>query len=106
MKSIETSPGVTAVMKTTPTLPADDPTVSPEAQPRQVIGRFVQGATSSPDANGAVSELGPAERNGAATVTAPALPKDPLVLFSHEGPDSYIGGHVARIIPALAKGGR
>jgi glycosyltransferase involved in cell wall biosynthesis len=89
-----------AVMKTTPTLPADDPTAAqPEAQPRQVIGRFVPSANGSPPYGTAE-----ADRNGVPEEAA-TRPRSPVAVFCHEPPDSYIGGHVARIVPALAKRG-
>src|SRR5262245_55099019 len=87
-------------MKTTPTLPADDRTAAqPEAAiPRQVIGRFVPGANGSAPYGTAEASL-----NGAPDEAA--RPRSPVAVFCHEPPDSYIGGHVARIVPALAKRG-
>jgi glycosyltransferase involved in cell wall biosynthesis len=55
------------------------------APPRQVIGRFVE------QVNGA---NGHAERGPA------------IAVFCHEAPDSFIGAHVARLVPALARRGR
>jgi glycosyltransferase involved in cell wall biosynthesis len=61
------------------------PTTPPEVaeRPRKIIGRFVE------------------SRNG-----DPGAQKPPVALFCHEPPDSYIGGHVARMVPMLARNGR
>src|SRR5262245_37393940 len=70
------------------------PTV--EAGARQVIGRFL-------DLSDATSPSDALDRNGS---TEPAPAKPPIAVFCQEAPDSFIGGHVARIVPALAKRGR
>lgn len=53
--------------------------------PRQVIGRFIEPVNG---ANGK-AEHGPA-----------------VAVFCHEPPDSFIGGHVARVVQSLARRGR
>jgi glycosyltransferase involved in cell wall biosynthesis len=75
--------------------------------PRQIIGRFVEpGPTNgaappvAPPANGSEPRnAGPGGRD------AGTAGRTPMVVFCHEPPDSYIGGHVAGIIPALARRG-
>src|SRR5262245_54676172 len=56
--------------------------------PRQVIGRLL---LTDRGANGAGA-------NGARHNT-------PLAVFCHESPDSYVGGHAAQAVSALAKRG-
>src|SRR5262245_54278747 len=89
-----------AVMKTSPTLPAEDRPAPSEGQPRQIIGRLIPGGTG---AEGPPAVEQAADRNG--TVTPAAPEREPVALFCHEPPDSYIGGHVARAVPALAARG-
>src|SRR5437763_15513748 len=61
--------------------------------PRQVIGRFLDSANGPAPAEAA-------GRNG----LLEAGPDRPAVaVFCHDGPDSYIGGHVAGGFPALAR---
>src|SRR5262245_37957840 len=80
----------------------DDPetTTAPPAAaapPRQVIGRFVEPVGSATTPGESVY------RNGAATA---ATAKPPVAVFCHEGPDSFLGTHVARTVEALAQRGR
>jgi glycosyltransferase involved in cell wall biosynthesis len=78
----------------------DDPKTQPAVQdrPKQVIGRFVDpqpakaAVTPEPASVPTVNGKAP----GSAT---------PIAVFCHEPPESYIGGHVAQIIPILAKRG-
>lgn len=64
--------------------------------PRQVIGRFLE------QANGAATT----ETNGLNGHADTASARPPVAVFCHELPDSFIGGHVARLLPALAGRGR
>lgn len=61
-----------------------DETRAAPAVPEKVIGRLL--LTSRELSNGAA--------------------KPPLAVFCHEPPDSYIGGHVARVVPELGRRGR
>lgn len=67
---------------------------SGDASPRQVIGRFLDSSserqTPVPDTRG---------RNGRVEIR-PARP--PLAVFCHEPPDSFVGGHVSKVVSALA----
>jgi glycosyltransferase involved in cell wall biosynthesis len=63
-----------------------------------VIGRFLEASTTD-----AAAPSDALDRNG----RPPAGPElSPLAVFCHEAPDSFIGGHVARVVPALARRGR
>jgi glycosyltransferase involved in cell wall biosynthesis len=66
----------------------------PAKEPREIIGRFLD------NRNGEVEATATGEP-GQAKESAPAV-----AVFCHEPPDSYIGGHVARIVPLLARRGR
>src|SRR5215217_5098415 len=71
-------------MKTPTTSPqprTDDARGAGPAEPKQIIGRFVDSAGS----------------NGRA---------DAVAVFCHEAPDSFIGSHVAQIVRHLAARGR
>src|SRR5262245_57676909 len=57
----------------------ETPTSTPTAEPKKIIGRFVDSA------------------NGRGTRT-------PLAVFCHEPPDSFIGAQVAQLVTRLAKG--
>lgn len=73
--------------KTTQEPPRTEASGSPPAteQPRQVIGRFIEGVNGRHDG----------EKRDA----------EPVAVFCHDAPDSYVGGHVARLVPALARRG-
>src|SRR5689334_8843744 len=62
-------------------------TIETAEQPQKIIGRFIE------TSNGAVKET-------------PAEEQPILAVFCHDPPESYIGGHVARVAPLLARGGR
>jgi glycosyltransferase involved in cell wall biosynthesis len=80
--------------------PPQEPGPSPaEAGARQVIGRFLDSTRG--DATAPSEAL---DRNGRADPPDEARP--PVAIFCHEAPDSFIGGHVARIVPAMARRGR
>jgi glycogen(starch) synthase len=74
-------------------------------RPRQIIGRFVE----SGNGNGQAADSAAAEQRQTATIEprkpVVALEPLPVAVFCHEPPDSYIGGHVAGIVPALARRG-
>lgn len=89
------------------------PSTSPAKQgdgPRHTIGRFLGGGSRS---GSALATAEATERNGQMTADAVSevpkrSPEDrpPIAVFCHEPPDSYIGGHVAQAVPALARRGR
>jgi glycosyltransferase involved in cell wall biosynthesis len=72
-------------------------TTSERNDPRQVIGRFLD-ANKAAESATTVSELNGHEPDRAS--------KPAVAVFCHEPPDSYIGGHVAATVTALAKRGR
>ncbi len=73
-------------------LPADSAVGQPESAPREIIGRLLA------PTNGTAAP----ERTEEAPPTAP---RAPLAVFCHEAPDSYVGGHVAHVVRALARRG-
>jgi glycosyltransferase involved in cell wall biosynthesis len=71
-----------------------------EPQPRQIIGRFLLPAEGNGTAR--VEDLLPPPAAAARPAEGAPGGRPPLAVFCHEPPDSYIGGHVARIVAALA----
>ena len=63
---------------------ASDPAEATQ-QPREIIGRFLE------------------PRNG--EVNGHAEERPAVAVFCHDSPESYIGGHVARVVPHLARRG-
>jgi glycosyltransferase involved in cell wall biosynthesis len=65
--------------------------------PKKIIGRFVE----KQPADGAASAT--AEAAGLAAVNGEKARKpQPTAVFCHEPPDSYVGGHILRLLPLLA----
>jgi glycosyltransferase involved in cell wall biosynthesis len=60
----------------------------PAQKPRKIIGRFLESS------------------NGEERAPSPGEETPALAVFCHDPPDSFIGGHVARIVPLLAQRGR
>jgi glycosyltransferase involved in cell wall biosynthesis len=87
--------------------------------PRQIIGRFLlptngtangtEAPTLAPrsgEVNGDAASPGPHEIGGAGGAAVDTAERPcPLAVFCHEPPDSFLGGHVARVVTALARRG-
>jgi glycosyltransferase involved in cell wall biosynthesis len=82
----------------------EGPATATEPEPRQIIGRFLPPAEGNGVARAeeTVPPRAAEERPTEPSPAPSAAPGRPLAVFCCEPPDSYIGGHVARIAASLA----